>query len=209
MPEQTPSANSLLICYICNLDWAASGLLWAQKKGLPGTLDCFSDPGFPGAGGRTAGKIQSFKLKSRKGHVTRYEERKHSTVSVCLELSFLSASLKRIAEQRYNCLWCGASPGGRGSLALTSSPSRVWELCSTTGKNGARTAALPHAGFLGFIHVLCFISSEDVRGEEKGKCYVSWGNSLIIQQCLKLLNGWQWWEKHRCFPEIACCETRN
>lgn len=57
MPEQTPSANSLLICYICNLDWAASGLLWAQKKGLPGTLDCFSDPGFPGAGGRTAAAL--------------------------------------------------------------------------------------------------------------------------------------------------------
>lgn len=125
MPEQAPSANSLLICYICNLDWAASGLLWAQKKGLPGTLDCFSDPGFPGAGGRTAGKIQSFKLKSRKGHVTRYEERKHSTVSVCLELSFLSASLKRgiIASgvehpQAVKEVWLSPHlPAGSGSFA--------------------------------------------------------------------------------------------
>lgn len=73
-----------------------------------------------------------------------------ATVYISLELSFPSVSLKRIAEQRRNCL-SGATPHGGKSLVLTSSPSWMWEVCSMTDEYVARTSALPQAEFLGLF----------------------------------------------------------
>lgn len=111
---------------------------------MPGTITCFSDPGIPGAGVRTAGKIQSFTLKSRKRGLKRKSK---ATVYISLELSFPSVSLKRIAEQRRNCLSV-ATPHGGESLVLTSSPSWIWEVCSMTGMYVARKSALSQSEFL-------------------------------------------------------------
>lgn len=135
--------------------------------------------------------------------------RENTASSVSVWSCLFLVSLKRIAKQKYNCLWCGASPGSRGRLALASSLCWGWELCITAGKCRARTAALPHIGFLGLhprslLHQLggCKGRRERKAVGELGKLpyYLTMSE---ITKCVVVED-----EKCKCFLETVCSESR-
>lgn len=89
---------------------------------------------------------------------------------------------------------------------LTSSPARVWEVCSTTGEKVAGIAALPSAVFLELcscplLHQLGGCKGRGTEGKELCKL-------RKFHYYPAMSEIFKWWGKRKTFLEIECYETR-